>query len=236
MAADATGALGWQDVAALARARLAARIWPPGAIIPPEAELAREFGVSRSTVNRALRALAEEGWLDRRRKAGTRVAERPVHRATLAIPLMRDEVEAAGHRYGYRLLDREVTATPGLLALQLGMRGVPRVLRLEALHLADGRPWAHEERWISPETAPGVFEADFAAQSANEWLVTHVPCSSVEVSVSAERATGRVAAMLECEDGEAILVVERITRQEGRGVTLLRLSHAPGHRIRSTPG
>ena len=62
--------LGWQDVAALARARLMRRDWAPGAVIPTEAALAREFGVSRSTVNRALRALAEEGWLDRRRRAG----------------------------------------------------------------------------------------------------------------------------------------------------------------------
>jgi GntR family histidine utilization transcriptional repressor len=233
-----TGALkplGWQDVAALARGRLQGRIWAPGATIPTEADLAREFGVSRSTVNRALRALAEEGWLDRRRKAGTRVADRPVHRATFAIPLTRDEVEASGRRYAYRLLDREVAATPGALALRLGMRGVPRALRLEALHLADGRPWAHEERWINPDAAPGALEADFAAQSANEWLVAHVPYSAVEVAVSAERATGGVAEALGCEEGEAILVAERVTRQGDRGVTQVRLSHAPGYRLVTGP-
>ncbi len=225
--------LGWQDVAALARARLSRRDWAPGDAIPTEAALAREFGVSRSTVNRALRALAEEGWLDRRRRAGTRVAERPVHRATFAIPLTRDEVEATGRRYGYRLLDREVVATPGELALPPALRGVPRALRVEALHCADGAPWAHEERWINPGAAPGALEADFAAVSANEWLVAHVPYDQVEVAVTAERAEGAVARALGCAEGEAILVVERVTRAGGQGVTQVRLRHAPGHRLRS---
>ena len=69
------------------------RIWKPGELIPNEADLAIEFGCARATVNRALRALAETGILDRRRKAGTRVALHPVRKVTLEIPIIRHEVE-----------------------------------------------------------------------------------------------------------------------------------------------
>jgi GntR family histidine utilization transcriptional repressor len=40
---------------------LAAGRWTPGALMPSEAELVADFGVSRMTVNRALRELRAEG-------------------------------------------------------------------------------------------------------------------------------------------------------------------------------
>ena len=48
----------------------------PGDRMPSEAELVREFGVSRITVNRAMRDLAQAGLVQRRRGSGTYVAER----------------------------------------------------------------------------------------------------------------------------------------------------------------
>ena len=74
--------------------RIHDRIWKPGDLIPGEAELAEEFGCARTTVNRALRDLAETGLVTRRRKAGTRIAINPPHKATLTIPIVREEVEA----------------------------------------------------------------------------------------------------------------------------------------------
>ncbi|NAZ35438.1 GntR family transcriptional regulator [Rubellimicrobium sp. CFH 75288] len=232
---EALRSLGWRDVAEIARARILARDWAAGGAIPTEAALAREFGVSRATVNRALRALAEEGLIDRRRRAGSRVTARPTRRATFALPLVRDEVSASGAVYGYRLLDRELCPPPAEVALRLGLRAVPLVLRLEALHLADGRPWAHEDRWINPAAAPGVEDVDFAAVSANEWLVTHVPFTTAEVTLSAEAAEGRTADALGCEPGAAILVLDRVTRLGATGVTAVRLGHAPGYRLVSRP-
>ena len=68
---------GWEDIRAEVLRRIRVRDWPPGAMIPTEEELATEFGVARATVNRALRELAVAGVLERRRKAGTRVAALP---------------------------------------------------------------------------------------------------------------------------------------------------------------
>ena len=52
-----------------------------GEFLPSEIELAAEFGVARATVSRALGDLAEAGVVERRRRAGTRVALAPVRRA-----------------------------------------------------------------------------------------------------------------------------------------------------------
>jgi DNA-binding transcriptional MocR family regulator len=85
--------------------RINERIWPPGELIPGEVELAEEFGCARATVNRALRELADEGLLERRRKAGTRVVRDPVRKARLDIAIIRLEVEGRGMAYRFDLLE-----------------------------------------------------------------------------------------------------------------------------------
>ena len=98
--------------------RINAREWKPGDFIPNEAELSVEFGCARATVNRALRNLAESGLLDRRRKAGTRVALHPVRKATLDIPVIRYEIEGKGQTYRHSVLLQERLAPPsGIRAL-----------------------------------------------------------------------------------------------------------------------
>jgi GntR family transcriptional regulator len=49
---------------------------PVGSLLATEAELCERFGVSRHTIREALRGLGEQGILDRRRGAGTRVIAR----------------------------------------------------------------------------------------------------------------------------------------------------------------
>jgi GntR family transcriptional regulator of arabinose operon len=46
---------------------------PVGAFLPTEIELASEFSCSRNTVSKAISRLVHEGFVDRRKKAGTRV-------------------------------------------------------------------------------------------------------------------------------------------------------------------
>jgi DNA-binding transcriptional ArsR family regulator len=68
---------GWEAVRAEALRRITRRVWAPGDLIPGEAALAEEFGVSRATVSRALRALAEDGLLDRRARPARGSRRRP---------------------------------------------------------------------------------------------------------------------------------------------------------------
>ncbi|CAM5558119.1 GntR family transcriptional regulator [Rhodanobacter lindaniclasticus] len=50
--------------------------WPPLSKVPSENELVSKFGISRMTVNRAMRELADAGMVTRTQGAGTFVAER----------------------------------------------------------------------------------------------------------------------------------------------------------------
>lgn len=223
--------LGWADIAEEARRRIFRRDWAPGDTIPGEVELAREFGVSRVTVNRALRALAEEGVLDRRRKLGTRVAERPVRRASFAIRLIRDEIEGLGKRYAYEGLSSSVEPVSTEIGTRMAIRRQPSVLRVLAIHRADGVPWVWEERFINLGTVPEAERVDWRAESPNEWLLKRVPYTYAEVSVGAEAAWTDEAAALGCAEGAPLLSLERTTWAGEASVTFVRLLYAPGHRM-----
>lgn len=223
---------GWQAIHQEVLRRIHDRVWRPGEMIPNEAELAREFGCARATVNRALRALAESGTLERRRRAGTRVALHPVLRATLAIPITRLEIEETGARYGYRLLESGLAPAPG----GLGCSGPDKALHVRALHLADERPYLLEDRWISMAAVPDVLTADLASESANEWLVRNAPFTDGESILSAAVAGEAEAALLEAVPGAALFVIERTTRDGAAVITTVRLVHAPGYSMRMAVG
>lgn len=212
--------------------RIAAREWEPGATIPAEEELAREFGSARATVNRALQELARAGVVERKRKAGTRVSLHPVREARFVIPLVRQEIEAEGAEYRYALLSREMERAPDLVRARLGVEG--ELLHLRCLHLADGAPFQFEDRWINPAAVPGVMEESFAAVSPNEWLVHNSPFSRADFSFRAARASRSEAEILGLVEGEAVFVAERATFIGKTPVTLVRLVHPPGYVLRTS--
>ena len=221
----------WQSIRAEVLSRIRDRRWPPGAMIPNEADLALEFGCARATVNRALRDLAESGVLDRRRKAGTRVTEAPVRRAVLSIPLIRDEVAALGQAYGYALLTRALLQPPPPVRALLALPPDTGALHVLALHLAGGAPFALEDRWINPAAAPGVLEADVKTLSANEWLVRHAPFTEGRLSFSAAAADPATAAHLACAPGTALFRLDRSTLDGTRPVTVAQITYRPGYRL-----
>ena len=213
--------------------RIHAREWKPGQLIPNESDLAREFGCARTTVNRALRSLAETGLLDRRRKAGTRVAEQPVAQAVLSIPLLRHEVEQRGARYDYQRIERAVATPPTLVSAALHVDAKAMLLHVHALHPADGRPYALEDRWINTGHVPAALEEDFQSISANEWLLKHVPYTSGDIAFSATTAAADIAMHLDCPENSALLTIDRLTWDQGHAVTKARLLFAPGHQLRA---
>lgn len=221
----------WQDVRHEVLRRIRSREWPPGGMIPHEAALAVEFGCARTTVNRALREIAETGLIERRRRAGTRVALHPTRRAMLDIPVIRIEIERRGLSYGYRLLVREEVVPPPDIAAHFGGRAGHVMLHVVALHSAGGRPHAIEDRWIDPDAVPIARAADFVAVSPNEWLVLHVPFEGGDITFSAASASAGDAAMLDCAIGAPLFLTERMTWREERTLTLVRLLFAPGYRV-----
>lgn len=228
---DGGSGTSWQAVQREVLRRIHAKEWKPGERIPHEAELAREFGCARATVNRALREVADTGLLERRRRAGTRVALRPVRKATLDIPVIRSEVEAQGMSYAYSLISRGRAVPPPRIRGRMGSASGRRLLHITGLHLANGRPHAFEDRWIDPDAVPEALAVDFGTISPNEWLVLNVPFVGGDIAFSATPAGKTESEALGCGAGAPLFLVERMTWREDGVLTSVRLFFAPGHRL-----
>ncbi|TDT74261.1 GntR family transcriptional regulator [Litoreibacter halocynthiae] len=223
----------WQSVQDEVLRRIHAREWAPGDLIPNEADLAIEFGCARSTVNRALRSLAESGLLDRKRKVGTRVAAQPVAKATLDIAVIRHEVEEHGAKYGYQLIARDIAIPPLSVSGAMKTKADDKLLHVRALHLADDEAYAIEDRWINIRVVPDAEAEMFQSVSANEWLMKHAPYTHGEIAFSAAQASTGDAEIMGVAENSALFAIDRLTWDSAASVTKVRLLFTPGYQLRT---
>lgn len=221
----------YRDVKADILEKITQGTWPPGGLIPGEMELAATYGCARATVNRAMRELADDGIIERKRKAGTRVRMAPVRQARFGIPLVRQEIVDQGAEYRYALVAKNECAAPDWLRARLKLEQKGRALHLVCMHYADGIPYQYEDRWINLDVAPDAAEADFSESGPNEWLVAAIPFSKAEISFLAVQADDELAQHLNCTTGDALFQTERSTWWEGRAITFVRLTFRRGHRM-----
>lgn len=224
---------GWEAVRDLIRARVTAGALMPGDRLPRDEDLAVELGCTRTTVQRAMQALTEDGLLERRRRGGTRVRPDPVARPRVEIPVVRQEVEGRGAVYGYRLETAERAVPPGEVLAAMELTAPEEMLRVCALHLADGRPWLWEDRWVSLATVPDILGVDLGRVSANEWLVRNRPWSRGAMRLSAAVAGPEEAGRLGCAAGAALFVTERTTWAGALPITHMRALAPPGYAVLS---
>jgi GntR family histidine utilization transcriptional repressor len=221
----------WPDVYDRIRNRILDRTYSPGDKLPRDEDIAQEFGCSRSTVQRAMRELSEDGTVERRRKGGTRVRDHPVTRATFDIPITRREVEAAGMAYNYQLVSQKMTKTPRSIGAAFGLAEPKEMLRIEALHLADKRPYIYEDRWVCCDTVPEIKNVDLQRESANEWLVLNRPYSCAELRFYAQNAGEYHAKLLDTQPNEALFIMERTTWIGDAPITTVKAVTAPGYQL-----
>ena len=208
---------------------LASGVWAPGALMPSEAELVATFGVSRMTVNRALRELQAEGLVQRTQGVGTFAA--PLHKvsSTLTIRDLHDEIVQRGHHHQAVVhLQRSETA-PQALAAQLGVAAGQPVFHTLIVHLENGVPLQCEDRYVSPAVAPKYLQADFTRTTPTHELFETTALWRAQYSIEAARPTLQEAQLLGVgEDAPCLILVRRTFTREAP-ITIARLVH-PGTR------
>ena len=205
--------------------------WPAGHRLPSEHELVAQFGISRMTVNRALRELVEQGRVTRIAGVGSFVAEDKPQSTLLHIANIASEIRARGHDYGYQLVAAERIAASTDVAAWLDLRAGESVFHTVCLHLEDGVPVQLEDRFVNPRVVPDFMEQDLAATPPSEYLVRHVPFDQIEHLVDAVLPTVEQALRLSMPAAEPCLLLTRRTWTRTVPVTLVRCLH-PSTRYR----
>jgi len=201
----------------------------PGHQLPKETEMAGLYSVSRMTMNKVLTQLTREGYLVRRKRSGTFVAQPRGQSAVTEINDIEQQVVELSLPYVWRLNSIEVRALTAseqsLLEMSNELGG--QTLVIEGQHLARGEPFCLELRAINLDAVPDAAEQDFRRSIPGQWLLRSMPFSAASHRVRAINAAGRDARLLDVAVSTACLEILRKTRMERSWVTHVRLLY-PG--------
>lgn len=205
--------------------------WPPGHRLPSEHHLVAQFGMSRMTVNRALRDLVQQGRIVRVAGVGSFVAEEKPQSTLLHIASIAREVRQRGHDYRCALIAADRVAAPVDVAAWLGLRPGQPVFHSVCLHLENEVPVQLEDRYVNPEVVPAFLDQDFSEMPPGEYLVQNVPFDEIEHIVDAVLPTPEQASHMRIGAGEPCLMLTRRTWTRAVPVTMVRCLH-PSSRYR----
>lgn len=122
----------------------------PGDLLPTEEKLCETYGVSRTTVRRALDSLLAQRVIARRRGVGTFVAQPPGSARSMRLMGSLEELLTYPGFLSYRALSRTESPPPAAIAGALGLPDSAKAVCLEVIGYLDRKPFAYS-RFYFPE-------------------------------------------------------------------------------------
>ncbi|MDN5733487.1 MAG: UTRA domain-containing protein [Psychrobacter sp.] len=216
--------------------------WQAGEAISTEMALAEEFGVSRMTVNRALKELSEERVLERRQGSGTFVAQQQFNHTFVEVRNIAQDLRSANRNYQAQVVSKRVITTSMLddelrrkfaidSAAISGARSAADssaavLYEVKIIHFADGLPIQFEERWVDAQKLPEFIEQDFSIINTSEYLIAKSPLERGSYTIRALAAPDEIAALLQIAPQSPTLVLRRQTYSAGKVLTFVKMWHA----------
>jgi len=207
--------------------------WPAKYRIPSESELVRDLGVSRMTINRALRELTLEGRLVRVQGVGTFVAEAKMQSPLIEIRNIAEEITERGHEHKSKVVTLECLAVTDEIIASLDLPIGNDIFHSVLVHYENGIPVQLEDRYVAPQAAPDYLKQDFTQITPHVYLTATAPISEAEHVIEAVLPAAWERRQLKCDSHEPCIQMQRTTWSGSHRVSWARLIY-PGSRYRLT--
>jgi GntR family transcriptional regulator len=183
--------------------------------LPSEKELGEKFDVSRVTVRRALQTLESEDYIYRRQGLGSFVKERRATPGLVRLTDFAQDMAQAGLEATSQVEHHAPEAPPPDVAVRLDT-DADKVMRLDRLRLGDGQPVAFDRTWLPLFYAQLLEDHDLSQQTIYGILETEydIPVLRGRYRITATNAEAAVAGPLGMDEGEAVLLIERLSLTE----------------------
>lgn len=183
-----------------------------GEIIPSENELAKQYGVSRPTIRQATKLLAEEGYLEKRRRRGTIVTRTKIkHTFTSRIASFDDEMIANDRMPHTNVLMLRRSEPPVEVAEGLQLEEGEDVFKLVRLRFANETPHEFAETYIPCDAYPGLDKEDFAKRRLYDVMRDYNdPVVSAHRSLRVVTADAVSSKLLELPEGAPLVVLQSV--------------------------
>jgi GntR family transcriptional regulator len=226
----------YHRIAETLRERIRGGEWAPGAPLPNQRRLAREFGVTLMTLRQALEILERDALITRRHGLGTFVAAPTIDYEITKLRRFAGDLSAQGESVSTRVLGARPALPDRRVSVALGVPPRARVVVLERLRLVDGHPMSLQRSFMPARIGEAVLAADLATTPLSQVLefklgvvVTHA-----REAVSAVRLGQREARELGCPPGAPAFESERVSFDGGGQPVVFDRVFIPGDRFRIT--
>ncbi len=180
------------------RERLLAGELKAGAQLPSEPELARELGVSRSSLRAAIALLEADGLLRRMHGSGTFVTDEPLLRNDLSRNFgVSEMIAAAGLTPGTAEATTGLEPAPPEVAAPFGIPPGTPLSVLRRVRTADGRPVVDSTDWcrqevLDPSELSALKGGSVYDALAGQGIVIHHGVASISPTVASREAAERL--------------------------------------------
>ena len=191
--------------------RIEAGTYAPGALLPSEHHLVREFAVSRPTIVKALSVLRQDGWIDTQQGRGSFVRGRPflsgVERSRPADGVLElPEAQLSGE-----LVQAGVKVAPPYVVELLRLPDGAKAFLRQRVLAHDGEPVELASAWLPLDLAAGtdLASADLLTESIRHhlWARKRVRFDHAIERITARHPSGEEAALLGTSDTAPVLSV-----------------------------
>ncbi|MEN3203393.1 MAG: GntR family transcriptional regulator [Atribacterota bacterium] len=133
-------------------------VYKVGDFLPPEDELEKRFGASRTTIRNALSELERDGLILRRRGKGTIVQEPKTAQNMNFISSFTETLQEKGIQVGTGIVTIELIPAPPKVLAALNLEKGEKVYLVQRTRLANGVPIAFMTNYLLARVVPGLEE------------------------------------------------------------------------------
>lgn len=208
--------LAYREVYAQIKGKIEKGVYAAGSMLPIEAELEAEYGVSRTTVRKAVKLLAEDGLVDVCQGRGTTVLDSKTPQSFNSVTSVTESLRQKGYRVETksRYVDR-ITPDP---AVEKALRLSPgeQVVRVQRVQTADGEPVCIMMNYIPLRLVPDMDQRGDSFTALYQYLekTYGIVIDSTDDTIYAAAADFAESQILQVNTGFPILVVERVCYDE----------------------
>ncbi len=179
---------------------------------PTEAQIVKEFDVSRVTVRRALQEMVQEGDINRFPGRGTFIIHKKVNRELSRLTSFTEDMQARGQTVTTKVLEVSFVEAGPVVAEKLGVQPGARLLYVNRLRLVDQDPIAINFSYLNLPQKVEISKEELM-QTNSLWALLQskeVPLLEADKTIEAVAADKHRASMLQVPQGAPLLVVEGI--------------------------
>ncbi|MBQ3126318.1 MAG: GntR family transcriptional regulator [Clostridia bacterium] len=196
------------------KARIIDEQYPVDSLLPPEPVLEKLFGVSRTTVRRAVEMLSREGYVNAKQGIGTIVLDYKTMQNLNTISSFTETLSQSGHDVTLRAIDigiRNAADEPDMASL-FGLSHDAKLARIMRVACTDGTPIAIIRNYLPYEMVDGIEGYASKIQSLYSLLREQY---FINIEMARDRITARAAdaaeaVQLDVPVGFPLLCVKRI--------------------------